>query len=205
MDDRKFDNFVRSLSSRGSRRGLLAGFVSSLLAALAVAPNDEDAAARNRRRRCQRRCGTCKRCRRGRCRPKPDGTTCGSGKTCQRGRCVCLAGTTDCGGVCVNTATDPRNCGTCGKRCQINAVCMAGICDCARGSCTGGGPDATCCATGPICSCVTGPPPPQFINPHDCSNSPTCPMGTTPCVGPVCSACCPAGSTCDPSTGQCLQ
>src|SRR5688500_4148786 len=38
-----------------------------------------------------------------------------------------------CDGKCVNTRNDPRNCGSCGTRCQLNAICSAGTCTCVNG------------------------------------------------------------------------
>ncbi len=34
----------------------------------------------------------------------------------------------ECGGECVNAATDWRNCGDCGNQCQVGAVCLDGEC-----------------------------------------------------------------------------
>jgi hypothetical protein len=40
----------------------------------------------------------------------------------------CPAGDVACGGVCVNTATDSRNCGVCGHACGTSEECLSGIC-----------------------------------------------------------------------------
>jgi hypothetical protein len=106
-----------------------------------------------------------------------------------------------CGGKCVNTCNDPRNCGSCGKRCQLNAICSAGTCTCVNGACPNS--EATCCpAASPrgACRCSSN------LDPTTCEVfGADCPPGTTRCAGAICSACCPAGSTCDTSTGTCLQ
>jgi hypothetical protein len=47
------------------------------------------------------------------------------GKVCQA---TCAAGDTRCGVGCVNTATDPNNCGACDSRCQVGQTCTAGAC-----------------------------------------------------------------------------
>ncbi len=39
-----------------------------------------------------------------------------------------LAGFRLCGGVCVNGATDPANCGACGRACASTEVCLDGAC-----------------------------------------------------------------------------
>ncbi|MCB9593102.1 MAG: hypothetical protein H6719_10250 [Sandaracinaceae bacterium] len=48
----------------------------------------------------------------------------------------CRATETDCGGACVDTRSDARNCGACGTTCGAGEVCAAGRCD-AMG-CSGG-------------------------------------------------------------------
>jgi hypothetical protein len=56
----------------------------------------------------------------------------------------CPAGTQDCDGACVNTASDPLNCGACGAVCEgtcqaggcrTKPVCTAGTHECPDGSC----------------------------------------------------------------------
>jgi hypothetical protein len=41
---------------------------------------------------------------------------------------MCGAGETLCGASCVTTATDPANCGACGRRCAMDATCGGGTC-----------------------------------------------------------------------------
>ena len=120
MDGQRFDNLVRSLRTRRSIIGVVAG-----LAALHRV--DRDATAR-----CKKKCGPCKRCKKGKCRKKlPDGTPCLSGGTCLSGRC-CVPDCTDkpcnsndgCGGDC--TCEQGQACfsqtGTCGA-CPADAEC----------------------------------------------------------------------------------
>jgi len=130
MDDRRFDLFVRSLSSRGSRRVLLAALASGLLVALGLGPSSEQAAA-GRRRQCRRPCGPCKRCRRGRCT-----STCRGSQTCQHGTCRCPGGGQVCGGVCTDVASDRTNCGSCGILCSAGQGCFEGQCLTAQGTCS---------------------------------------------------------------------
>lgn len=94
------------------------------------------------------------------------GVTCGAGETCEGGRCTCggtSAGTGSgrvcagadprcCGGTCVDTATDPYNCGACGARCGDQyGDCNGGTCSCGSDArCSGGG--SICCRCGAGCA-----------------------------------------------------
>lgn len=75
---------------------------------------------------CSRACGPCKRGKAGRCRPKPDGTACPAGGVCKHGRCVCTGATpAHCGDVYGDLASDPDNCGACGRFCATDEGCDA--------------------------------------------------------------------------------
>jgi hypothetical protein len=153
MDADRFDIFTRSLTTFGSRRTLAAALVGSL-AVLGLAGPDDVAAAKSGT--CKRKPGECEPCKKGKCERKNGKKCCKAGKikaeavgtpcrvgSCRDGSCVaaagCPSGTNACAGGCVDTRTDPRNCGACGKRCAINQICSAGICTCpvpdARGIC----------------------------------------------------------------------
>jgi alpha-tubulin suppressor-like RCC1 family protein len=59
------------------------------------------------------------------------GDACPELATCEAGGCTCPAGTPDeCGGECVNTATDERYCGDCDTICPDGATCAGGECAC---------------------------------------------------------------------------
>jgi len=62
---------------------------------------------------------------------------CGPGVNCVNGVCSCGAGLTPCSNpdlvidtmqvkTCVNTSSDPGNCGTCGNKCTTQQICDAG-------------------------------------------------------------------------------
>ena len=53
-----------------------------------------------------------------------------SGKSAGISACKHLAppGVTSCGGSCVQTSSDPKNCGGCGKICDAGSLCLAGTC-----------------------------------------------------------------------------
>jgi len=82
---------------------------------------------------------------------------CAAGAQCSGGLCVacaggvcCAAGQSNCSGACVNTSTDPANCGACGRACAAGAVCSNGACMAAVGQACSA---ATQCASG---ACVDG-------------------------------------------------
>ena len=105
----------------------------------------------------------------------------------------CPPGSTNCHGTCVNTSTDPNNCGNCGTVCA-SGVCNNGVCTCGTGGC------ASACPGNPACDCVTTVdmgivcvhPICTFIS---CTKSSNCPSGQ------VCftQGCCGAGSFCVPT------
>jgi len=104
---------------------------------------------------------------------------------------VCGCQTT-CDGACVDTATDPHNCGACGNDCSANGVdgetCVSGTCGCAaplvlcnpkfeNASFCGNDTDANCCnvdCTASNAVCVHGGPFGDFTG---CE----CPSGLTLC------------------------
>jgi Cys-rich repeat protein len=57
------------------------------------------------------------------------GAACGDG-ACDGGSsdAGCAAGQTDCAGTCVDTNTDPDNCGECRKTCPTAETCSGGVC-----------------------------------------------------------------------------
>jgi hypothetical protein len=55
-----------------------------------------------------------------------DSGTADSGGGSSRG--LSCGASTDCGGVCINTDTDPSNCGTCGNACDPGEACESGAC-----------------------------------------------------------------------------
>jgi hypothetical protein len=234
MDADRFDALARSLTAAGSRRRALAATLGMALSALNLTGPDSSAAGNSGK--CQRQPNECETCAKGKCRrkngkkickagkiqPKAEGMAC-SGGSCQNGQCIsptgvvvtvpppsggCPSGTAACPGGCVDTGTDPRNCGNCGTRCQINASCEAGTCTCVRGVCSTVG--SSCCgattADNAICACSQNQG--QFLNPETCLLTPAanCPVEQQ-CVGSAtgCRVCCPFGSTCDPDLGTCLQ
>jgi hypothetical protein len=201
MDSSHFDSLIRSLTAARSRRGTMAALLGGALGLLGLSQTHSAGAGGA----CQPACGACQSCKKGRCHKGKHGK-----KRCQRGTCVATPpGTVSCGGACVDLASDPRNCGSCGTRCSVNQTCIAGSCRCTIYDVQGGrlcpipDPNATCCAIGCACSPVSGD---TIFEPATCRfiSLPDCPPERH-CIGPQCAACCPAGTTCDPATGRCLQ
>jgi hypothetical protein len=91
-----------------------------------------------------------------------------------------LGGSTLCGTSCVDTDTDPANCGGCGAPCASGEVCSAGTCGV---TCLGG---STLCGT----SCVD-----TDTDPANCGGcGAPCPSGQV-CGGGTCSLVCTGGTT----------
>jgi hypothetical protein len=61
---------------------------------------------------------------------KPAAQTCTNGETCQASTGKCGCDGTTCGGVCVNLATDAKNCASCGHDC-LGGTCSGGQCQAA--------------------------------------------------------------------------
>ncbi|MFL5761873.1 MAG: hypothetical protein ACJ789_19410 [Thermomicrobiales bacterium] len=135
---------------------------------------------------------------------------------------TCSAPQQNCGDVCVDTRSDPNNCGDCGNGCG-NGACCSGICvdttsDPAHcGDCQTVCPQGTNCSGG-TCGCASGTTSCNNVcvdltsdanNCGDCGI--VCPSGSL-CTGGKCScpdssppcgqSCCALGLTC--TNGQCL-
>jgi hypothetical protein len=81
--------------------------------------------------------------------------------SCQHDVCGCYPNSV-CGGACVDTQTDAKNCGACGHACAGGSACMLGACTCTlatgnpgtpcSGACTDTQTDAqNCGACGKVC------------------------------------------------------
>jgi hypothetical protein len=60
----------------------------------------------------------------------PSGSSSGSSGTASSssGSPECKGSEVNCGGACVDTSSDPANCGSCGSPCDTGALCCAGTC-----------------------------------------------------------------------------
>jgi glucosylceramidase len=91
------------------------------------------------------------------------GGTTGTGGNPGTGGSPCSGTQTACGTDCIDTSSDPTNCGGCGIPCSTGQVCQNGACQCqaglmlCNGSCVASdathcGSCATTCQTGQVCS-----------------------------------------------------
>ncbi|MSP15446.1 MAG: PKD domain-containing protein [Myxococcales bacterium] len=81
-------------------------------------------------------CGPGERCEDGSCVVAPtcdERTPCPETLFCSNGICVCPESLALCGGLCIDLAFDPQNCGACGAVCANGASCTNGRCDDAPG------------------------------------------------------------------------
>ena len=87
----------------------------------------------------------------------------GTGGTTGTGGSPCPGTQTACGTDCIDTSSDPMNCGACGLPCSTGQVCQGGSCQCQSGllSCDGScvpsdathcGSCSTACQAGQVCS-----------------------------------------------------
>ena len=130
MDAQRFDTIVKTLRTRRSMLGLVAG----IGAMLGVGADEATA------KKCKKPCGPCKRCKKGRCRPRPDDTPCGQGGRCLKGRCnpapICSAVNARCSvdnpgaccsGICRGADQTCRR-GNNGADCLTDNDCISGTC-----------------------------------------------------------------------------
>jgi hypothetical protein len=129
MNEARFDAWSRSLNrSLDSRRKLLRGLATASLG-LSLASLAADPAEAKKKKRKKKK--------------KPQTT--------------CNGGTTLCGKRCLDTKSDPNNCGGCGVHCGLHEECTNSVCTpiacpanslfCAPGTGQGCGPGACGCAS----------------------------------------------------------
>jgi hypothetical protein len=147
MDGARFDRLSRLLAGQDDRRGVvrkLAAAVAGISAAGALQA-DEAAAAATACRKGRQTCSRNAQCCSGTCQL-------GTGFSLRdRNRCACEGGKTLCGPACVDTDTDRKNCGECGRRCPNGVPCIDGNC-CVPNDVAGCKSDADCCNELSVCN-----------------------------------------------------
>jgi hypothetical protein len=129
MEPERFDRLAMVVGRGKSRRGVLRGLLGSALVAggLVQGGPSEEAAARE---------GAADGWLGGRHRHRThgdkkdkkqdhDGARLGSGAPCHSPKTRCGQGKNQ---TCVDTRTDPNNCGACGTACGTGGICCAGVC-----------------------------------------------------------------------------
>ena len=133
------------------------------------------------------------------------GASCGAGNLCVAGSCAvsCPTGSVNCGGACINPATDNGHCGAAGDCSNVGAGNSAGSA-CTQGRVCNGGACAVTCQAG-LVNCGGACVDPATSRAHcgaagDCSNAgagnsagASCGAGNL-CVAGSCAVSCPAGS-----------
>jgi hypothetical protein len=207
MDGTRFDQLIKSMATtRVSRltalRGLAVGAVAAI-AGMDFGAEDAEAAKSRRCRSKPTECQTCKKgkchrnnngqkkCRRGKLRPKANGTLCSIG-TCQNSVCTRAA-------VGCSPATNTR--GSCpeGQICSPQAICVAG--------CTGPSGTRGSCPSGQTCVIAAGQATGQCQGQgFGCTQTENTPNTRGSCPeGQVCNEffICVAGCTGAPNRGSC--
>jgi hypothetical protein len=192
MENDAFDSLTRSFTASHSdsmtRRG-----ITRLLGGLALGGPLAVLGWAEVEAKCKKKCGPCKRCKKGKCKPKPAGTAC-TGGTCQGGACVQSSAS------CVSQ--DPAVVCSAGCGTKIDNCGRAITCPCPAGqTCLGNGTCAGTCNPSQQSSCPEGcicPGIPSVDGVFRCF-----PSVVTSCdqIPKACesSAACPQGTHCQPT------
>jgi len=147
MEGERFDLLSRLLAGQDDRRSIVRR-ITAAVAGLSVAGALNVDAVAAKTSACRRGRQTCTR----------HGQCCSG--TCQlgngfsvreRNRCACDGGTTLCGTSCVDTDSDRKHCGACGRRCPIGVPCVDGDCCVPTGG-EGCRTSADCCNPAQTCN-----------------------------------------------------
>jgi hypothetical protein len=156
MDSARFDRLAKMLGTLSTRRAGL-----SLLSALGLggALVVDVEAKKHKKKKCKKGCPICQKCKKGKCKPQPDGTACGGGATCQGGQCICpteCCADADCG-ACETCET-----GQCVNDCRNDQVCDGDTCVCpdgqkeCQGACIDDSECCGACPAGQVCCTNVG-------------------------------------------------
>jgi hypothetical protein len=119
MNAFRFDVIARMVTAAASRRGLVGFGIGAAFLEQSNLVTD----AKKKRKKCKKKCGPCRRCKKGKCKPKTDGTACETCGECQGGVCVslCQAGE-QClpNGTCATSCDDEADCPDASLICTCN-------------------------------------------------------------------------------------
>lgn len=203
MDAHRFDGIVQALPTRRS----LLGFAAAFAAMLGLGEHDAAEA------RCKKTCGPCRRCKKGKCKPKPGDIPCGPCSRCQAGQCKALCNPDDC----VDDGEEDVCRRVCDPPCDVCSFCnqILGQCEvnCAAAFCTPSGCRVPCdppCGECSVCDfgeCVALCDSQQCVNDRcelpcqpPCGDDEECLAGA--CY-PVCDPPCEGGQGCI-AGGECV-
>jgi hypothetical protein len=198
MDDARFDGLAKSVAPLSTRRSALA-----MLSALGVGSAliaDAEAKKHKKKKKCKKGCALCRKCKKGKCKPQPDGTACGGGATCQGGACVCPTACcvdADCG-ACETCET-----GQCVDECRNDQVCDGDTCVCpagqkeCQGACIANNECCGACPSGQTCCTNIGDCKDLLNDPAFCGlcTNGQCPGGAI-CTNGDCGLTCTPGLDC---------
>ena len=195
-----FDDLARLVSEDIPRRTAL-GRIGAFMAAFVIG-GPAEALGASHRKKCPKGhvlCGS-------RCCPK--GYSCHTHKG--KKTCTCASPKRVCNGTCLDVRSDPKHCGSCGKRCKSGEHCVSGRCKaiksstgqqtqtptCSDGVRNGNETDVDC--GGPNCpACTNGK---NCLAPSDCISG-VCSNGVCVAPPPACTADnCGAQHGCPPCT-----
>ncbi len=157
----RFEALARSLLAFPSRRALFSLGLSGLLGVAGIEIID---ARKKKKKKCKKKCPVCQRCKKGKCKPKANGTACGENRTCGTGECLCAAEFAPCDGACCGEC-DPDIGAICAAECPPDSIILSPCdigeccaCDIGKRLCNGACVDG--CPSGQrlnnACQCVVG-------------------------------------------------
>jgi hypothetical protein len=176
MDSSRFDRLSRSLAGATTRRAALLALLGGLLP-FVVSAAGTGATGRRSNHRGHRGRGPDARSDRARGRDQRGGAQAEKKKPKKKKKASpCPRAKSRCGALCVDTASDASNCGSCGAACAAGQTCRGGTCTCNGERCTGCCDGMTCLPGASEAQCGSG-----GVACLACSGGRTCENGSCAC------------------------